>query len=394
MKEELERTVVGVPFYDGEGPEVLRACLKNIDGCLGKLNVDAQIVVGINGPRVSMGENPISYMINKSEYNADVIFVKTPPGLVNAEKTIGRYALDQGYKRIFLTDADISRLPRALFNMWEKGDKPLVGANYSTYPIEILTGAGTSLSQQEITFMSIFEADKHPLAREFTFPYRPEKRLKGSLLLVDTKLISMMFGCQGITSDSCMNQLVPNSDRQLVPDAAFMHFARVDITDHIQARLRHFKAAASIGHLETFSRKSLVYSPSMADEIAQKILAKNPEAVEVASNFLLQCALRHQVARICKAIASGKACEFRFPVIPFTAIDTAPVASFREADQRITQYLGQVNWESLNSPVTNGKGITSSSQRRTPIEVEPFLNSPKHRQVILDHLGLSESDQV
>ena len=394
MKEGLERTIVGVPFYDGEGPAVLRACLKNIDGCLSKLNMDAQIVVGINGPQVSMGKDPLSYMIDRSEYNADVIFIKTPPGLVNAEKTIGRYALNRGYKRVFLTDADVSRLPRALFNLWEKGNKPLVGANYSTYPIEILTGAGMDLSQQEITFMRIFEADKHPLAREFTFPHRPEKRLKGSLLLVDTKLINMMFGVQSITSDSCMNQLVPNSDRQLVPDAAFMHFARVDITDHIQARLRHFKAAASLGNLETFSRKSLIYSPSMANEIAQKILAKNPEAVEVASDFLLQCALRHQVARICKAIASRKACEFRFPAVPFTTISTAPVASFREANQRITQYLGQVNWESLNSPVTDGKGITNSSQSRTPIELEPFLNSSKDRQVILDHLGLSENDQV
>ena len=97
MKDKIseQRTVVGIPFYDGEKTEVLEACLINIDRCLNELNVDAKIVVGVNGPRVSLGKPPLSYIVNRSKYNADVKFIKTPPGLVNSVKTISRYAEDR-----------------------------------------------------------------------------------------------------------------------------------------------------------------------------------------------------------------------------------------------------------------------------------------------------------
>lgn len=396
MSERLvnKRTVVGVPFYDGEGREVLESCLKNIDDCLNNLGVDAKIVVGINGPRVSHKQTPLSYQVDRSKYNADIKFIKTPPGLVNAEKAIGRRALEEGYERIFLTDADISRFPFSLSHLWENGDRPVVGANYSTYPSEILIGSGIVLTPREITFMRIFEADKHPLAREFTFPYRPEKRLKGSLLLVDTNIIRAMFGYQSITSDSRMNRLVPDSDRQLISNAAFMHFARVDITDHIQARLRHFRAAEAVNDLELFSRKSLMYETSTANEIARRILEKHPKATEAASDFLLQCALRHQVVEICKTIASKKKYEPQFHSVPFDEVEITPVSSFEEASERITDYLGQVNWDNLNSPVTDGSGTTNRGQTRVPIDMQPFLESDDYRHIILKHLGLDKNTKI
>lgn len=96
-----KRTIVGVPFYDGEGSDVLDACLKNIDRCLNNLGIDAKIVVGINGPRVSRDQTPLSYEINRSKFNAEIKFIKTPPGLVNAEKTIGRHAEEEGYEPSF-----------------------------------------------------------------------------------------------------------------------------------------------------------------------------------------------------------------------------------------------------------------------------------------------------
>lgn len=386
------RTLVGVPFYDGEGAAVLEACLKNIDSCLNILGIDAKIVVGINGPRVCRGEVPLSYQIQRSNYNAEIEFVKTPPGLVNAEKTIGRRAIEEGYKRIFLTDADITRFPRSLLNMWTEGDRPIVGANYSAYPFEILIGHGINFTPQEMAFMRIFEADKHPLAREFTFPHRPAKRLKGSLLLVDTSLVPTMFGYQNITSDSRMNMLIPESDRQLVLDAAFMHYARVDITDHIQARLRHFRAAKAENELETFSRKSLIYEPGTANDIAREIVQKYPEAVGIASDFLLQCALRYWVVEICKTIASGKKYEQGFPTTHPEEINmpSLVVTSFEEAWETVSVLLSGVNLESLSSSVTKGKGITNNRQSRIPLDPEPFLSSPPHRQLILDYLGLKK----
>ena len=70
-----QKTAVGIPFYDGEGPGVLESCLKDTDKCLNHLGIDAQIVVGINGPRVSHGEHPLSHEINRSGYNADIKFI-------------------------------------------------------------------------------------------------------------------------------------------------------------------------------------------------------------------------------------------------------------------------------------------------------------------------------
>ncbi len=389
-----KRTIVGVPFYEGEGVEVLEACLKNLDECLHKLNIDAKIVVGVNGPKISQ-ENPIPYHINRSLYNADIVFIKTPPGIVNAEKAIGQLAAEEGYKRIFLTDADISRLPMALANLWNEGDKPVVGSNYATYPLEIITESKIKLSPQQIVFMRIFEADKHPLAREFTYKHRPRKRLKGSLLLVDTSIIGVMFGCQNITSDSRMNSLVPEKDRKVVLKSAFLHFARLDITDHIQARLRHFRAAKSVNDLDAFTRKSLVYKPKTANKVAKQILQKYPWATEVASDFLLQCALRYKVAEICRKIVSGEKYIPMKQAVSSEKVDlVTPVENFNEAKIRIESLMKLVNWEALDSPVTKGYGTTSNGGLRVPIDLNPFLNSDKYRQLILDRLGLDRDTNI
>lgn len=390
-----KRTLVGIPFYDGEGHDVLNACLKNVDVCLSELNIDAKIVVGINGPRVSFGQVPLSYEFDRSKFSAEVKFIKTPPGLVNAEKTIGCLAIKEGYKRIFLTDADISRLPLAIHNLWHEGSKPVVGANYSTYPLEILIGSGVTLTHREIAFMRIFEADKHPLAREFTGQHRPVKRLKGSLLLVDTEIIKTMFGYQGITSDSRMNNMIPDPDRQLVQSAAFMHYARVDITDHVQARLRHFKAAEAVNGLDSFTRKSLMYKPSVAEKIARSIIEKYPQASNVASDFLLQCALRYQVAEICQNIASGREYKPEISGISFDEIDvTTEVCSFKEAYARIANIIGLIDWDRLRTSISNGRGVTQENRSRVPIDLEPFLASEAYKKIILEHLDLDENDKV
>ena len=283
----------------------------------------------------------------------------------------------------------------ALANLWSEGDKPVVGANYATYPLELITGSGIELSPQEIAFMRIFEADKHPLPRGFTHKHRPTRRLKGSLLLVDTDIIRTMFGYQGITSDSRMNRLVPEEDRQVVLNSTFLHFARVDITDHIQARLRHFKAAESVNGLDVFTRKSLMYEPDTANEVAKHILQKHPRATEVASDFLLQCALRYKVAEICRTIASGEKYTPRLTESSFEGIDLVThVRDFSEATRRIESLMGLVDWEGLNSPVTKGSGTTQNGGHRVPIDLKPFLASGEHRQIILDRLGLDKDTNV
>jgi hypothetical protein len=390
-----KRTIVGVPFYDGEGQPVLEACLANIDMCLNKLGVDAKIVVGINGPRVQQGLEPLSYQLDRSKYNAEIHFVRTAPGIVAASQAIGAYAAEEGHERIFLTDVDISRLPNALANLWKDGNRAISGANYSTYPIEVLLASGLTFAPEELAIMKIFEADKHPQAREFTHPHRPKNRLKGSLLLVETRLIKSMFGGQGITSDSRMNRRISDDDRQLVPTAAFMHYARVDVTDHIQARLRHFRAAEAESDLEGFSKKSLMYSPKTAEEIARKILDKYPDAIDVASFFLLQCALRHLVVKICQQISKGEKFDPKVLSTPVQSVDlNRDVHTYNEAEQQMKAFLQGVDWESLESPVTRGSGTTNNNQSRVPIDLEPFLRSDRGKKIILEHLGIDDKVKV
>jgi hypothetical protein len=192
-----------------------------------------------------------------------------------------------------------------------------------------------------------------------------------------------------------MNSNVSNDQKQIVSRAAFMHYPRVSFTDHIQARLRHYQAAAVDGGLDCHHKHELFYGSKVANEIAQQILNKHPQATEQVSNFLLRSALRHKVATICQTIASGQKFKPQFSTAPSGEVGLfIKVRSFEEASNKITQFLGQVNWKNLNSPVTNGCGTTQNNQSRAPIGLEPFLESKTHRRIILKYLGLDEHDKV
>lgn len=387
-----QRTIVGIPFYDGEGADVLDACLRNVDNCLNNLNIDAKILVGINGPRVSMGSPPLAYGVDQSKFNADIEFIKTPPGLVAAERRICRYAIESGLGKIFLTDADISRFPLALHNMWHSGKKPLIGANYATYPPEIMEQLDLGLTPEEIMLMKIFEADKHPAAREFTTKPKYRRRLKGSLLLVDPQIGLVMFGNQGITSDSRMNKLIDDQDKQIVEEAVFMHYPRIDLTDYVQARMRHMRAAHSEGHLDAHSKQEVKYSETEADQIATQIKNSRLKGEYVASNFLLQTALRHEVVRSCRRVINGQSLN---PPYPYRQPLNALVETFSQARECVGTLLHEtVNWDTLSSPVANGKGVTQTNLPRAPLDLQPLLTQEATRSLLMNYVGLPTATQV
>ncbi len=389
-----ERTIVGVPLHIRERPETLKFCLENIDDCLSFLGIDAGIIVGVNGEGLSDENfNNLCGTINRSRYNADISFIRTRPGIVNATKAIGEVAEEQGCGRIFLTDADISRLPRSLYYMWRRGEAPIIGANYSAYPEEIMIRAGVGLTPQEIAFMRIFEADKHPLMREFTFPHRPRRRLKGSLLLVDLNFLFRMYGSQQITSDSVMNMRVLDRDRQLIPSAGFFHFARVDLTDHFIGRLRHFRAAASEGRLKEFVERSIIYDRETATRIAARARNKDPGLSGVISNFLIKCALEKKVTEICGKIASGRSPDISTLNTEVDILDLQ-VNSLEEAERIVSGLLGKyLKVEELYGPVTKGRGLTNG-RFRVPIDLKPFLGNDYYRGMLCRYLGLPEGVEV
>ncbi len=387
-----ESILVGIPLYDGEKPETLHACLENIDKGLNRIdrNVNIQgIVVGINGPRTSMSRTPLCGTVVSSRYNADVRVIHTPPGIVRATKTIAQFALNRGIGRICLTDADIWRFPLALRNLYDAACKPVAGANYSAYPPELLIEAGVPVTEQELRLARIFEADKSPLARPFTTGYRPANRLRGSLLLVEAARVLSMYGCQSITSDSQMNMNVPSEERQLVPYAAYLHPPRFDLTDHIQARLRHWRAAYAAGCLDEFRARSNIYRNN-AESIAQQILTQQDGgAPQAASDFLLQCALRNEVSRICASTVLGK--PYRTQRASNSGLFSGNVTSLVEADNVIRGLVSdQTVWDRLKDPVTKGSGTTQDSPVREPVDFGKFMQSTAHRNIIYGRLGLTD----
>lgn len=169
--------------------------------------------------------------------------------------------------------------------------------------------------------------------------------------------------------------------------------ARVDIIDHLQARLRHFRAAAAVNDLYTFTKKSLIYEKKVANQIAKDILTKYPYADSVTSNFLLQTALRYKVAEICTNIVQSKKYEYDGKTDKKEVDFIAPVKSFDEAYVRMDNFLTSIDWSCLDVHVTKGNGTTQNDQR-VPINLEPFLKSTKHRKIILKSLGLPENANV
>ena len=271
-----ERTIVGLPFYEGEGNICLREALRNVDHCLSELNVDAPIIVLVNGPRTINGTLPPLF-INRSTYNADVRIVGGD-GLGQAEaiNQIVHEAEKAGVKRVFITDADIYRFPRALERLWSLADRPLVGAHHLVYPREVVEGQmGRPLSSQEAFLYTLFERDKPPevgkVISKFTGA-RPAK-IKGSLMLVDTSVALEMHGGQNLTSDSVINRLVGEDRAQIAEGAFFMHMGRISMTDHICARLRHFRASAARGDLSGFMSVQESISPEIAEKIAAELIA-------------------------------------------------------------------------------------------------------------------------
>jgi len=387
VKEKAQNcTIVGVPFYDGEGLPVLEACLADIDRGLNNLAVDARVVVGINGPMVCKGSEPLSKQINNSKYNADIKFVKTLPGQVASLNHIARIAVEEGVGKIFLTDADISRMPDVFTRMWSEGERPLVGVKYSAYPVEVMLDAGCSLTEEQIALINIFEADKHPLVRKATEGLRPSTRVKGSLMLVDSNLASRMHGFQKTTPDSRMNFYVDEGSRQVLSSTGFFHYPRASLEDHMRARLRHYNAAASENRQEMHHRKELSVTPDQIEKIARDILLMYPSAIEQVSNLLLRTALRIEVAKACNELARGKK---PIPEVgkPGVIDWETPVLNYREAEFRIRSFMARVDWSSVQSPSSDGNGTTQNNTR-VPIDLSRYEEGSAYNKLLRSYLGV------
>jgi len=237
----------------------------------------------------------------------------------------------------------------------------------------------------------MLEGDKHPLIKKYTAQIGmgvKTDRIKGSLILVDIALATEMHGFQKITTDSRFNSNVPSDQKTTLDTTGFLHYPRIDIADHIRARLRHYRAAFVENE---FCRQHAQELPDIdsVKNIAERILTEYPGAITVVSNFLKRSALRVRVAQICKAVILKKEMQHLFKSCGDSPDIGKVVTTFEHAVDLIDAYLsGNVDWDNLLIPVTEGKGTTQTNQPRIPIDLKKCFQNQQSKELVFQSLGI------
>ena len=171
----------------------------------------------VNGPQTS-ATGSTTYTIDNSRYNAkiDILPCRTK-GQSAAMDAIAKLAQEKSIERIFFTDADIYRFPHSLLALWNSHNRSLTGAAHYVYPVEIARKS-TSMSAQEAFLYELFEIDKHPLIRNILDEAHlsGKRKIKSSLMLVDTDFATTMHSGVNITSDSVIFQKTAADQSTLV----------------------------------------------------------------------------------------------------------------------------------------------------------------------------------
>lgn len=367
-----ERTLVGVPFYEQEGQECLDVTLHNIDQCLAKLAIDASVVVRVNGPDTASGMKP-ALTIDQSTYNAEVeLSLGNKLSQARAMDDIIDIASERDIDRVFLTDADIFRFTDSLDALWDK-EAIIVGARYRPYPIEIVEAEFGELTYEERLLYQIFDGDQLPQVRHTLAKNGIDRRnwVKASLMLVDVERAKGMHAGQNQATDSIMNRMISKNDIQIAKDACFMHMGRIDMTDHIKARIRHFKAADSRGELDTFLHKEIkLPDADTMNKIAREVRGDYEQGDFYAMLYLARCAVREKVNDICMQIVQGTWDELDTPEISPRSL--AYVSTYEDAKDAVARFFVNIDWDAIRGYANSVPSITQERLRR-PFDVSRHL---------------------
>lgn len=383
-----ERTLVGIPFFEKEGQVCLDITLQNINDCLATLAIDAAVVVQVNGPQTASGKS-ISLTANTSQLNAEVeILESNRVGQANAVEDLIDVAKSRGIQRIFLTDADIYRFPDSMRKMWNSQSTAVVGARYRPYPIEVVEAEFGSLSLEERLLYQIFDGDQSPsiLRSMREYGIHKKNRVKASLMLVDVNETTGMHDGQDITTDSVMNRMLGQTQTSVARDAYFMHMGRVDMTDHIQARLRHFRAAAARNELDTFLDKEIqLPMVDIMESIAQNVRDREPDGDFRAMLYLSRCAVREKVNNICLDIASGEWNNSKLGEID--PISMQDIKTYADACRGISRFFVDIDWDLVENS-TNGPPTVTQERLRQPFKMDRVLSDEKLLKIVLENFDL------
>jgi len=368
-----ERTLVGVPFYEKEGQECLDVTLNNIDQCLSKLAIDASVIVQVNGPDTATGVDS-GLRASNSQLNSEVEIVYSKKmSQARAMDDIINEAARRNVGRIFLTDADVYRFTDSMQNMWKHDDKLIVGARYRPYPIEIVEAELGALTYDEQLLYQIFDGDQTPQVRHTLNNYGIDRKewVKASLMLVDVNKSVGMHDAQNQATDSIMNRRVAAERIEISQDAFFMHMGRTDMADHIKARLRHFRAASSLGELETFLHKE-IQLPSIGtmNEIAKEIRHSYIKGDFYAMLYLCRCAIRQQVNEICTSITQGA--WDKKDMVDMTTLNLMDVRNYQDAQEAVQRFFKDIDWGDIKDFAVGAPPTTQEKLRR-PFDLAPHL---------------------
>jgi hypothetical protein len=259
--------------------------------------------------------------------------------------------------------------------MWEQEDKVIVGARYRPYPIEIVEAEFGALTYDEQLLYQIFDGDQLPQVRHTLKNHGFDRKdwVKASLMLVDVEKSKGMHGSQNQATDSIMNRTIGPDDISIAQDAFFMHMGRTDMTDHIKARLRHFKAAASVGELATFLHKEIqLPSPEEMNEIAKDVRHSYVKGDFYAMLYLCRCAVRQRVNEICMKIAKETWNEADIPT--HDRISLMDVRSYEDAYAAVSRFFAEVDWSEIQG-FSVGPPATTQERLRQPFDMSRHLSN-------------------
>jgi len=388
-----EKTIVGVPFYEKEGQECLDITLKNIDNCLSKLAIDASIIVQVNGPDTAERART-DLSVNESQFNAEIEIVASDRvGQALAMDDIIETAKNRTIDRIFLTDADIYRFPDSMRNMWLTEDKAVVGARYRPYPLEIVEAHFGELSYEERLLYRIFDGDQIPEVRSAMNANGVDKKdwIKASLMSLDVNHVDGMHDGQNHATDSVMNRKLDDQSMSIANDALFMHMGRVDMTDHIKARLRHFRAANARGELDTFLHKEVrLPDEAVMNRVAQDIKDNEQNGDFLAMLYLCRCAVRDKVNGICMSIALGLGGPSELGELE--PISMREVNTYADACRAISRFFMNIDWAEVEGFAVGPPPVTQEKLRQ-PFDMGLYMSNGKLARIAFESFGLTHSDE-
>jgi hypothetical protein len=162
---------------------------------------------------------------------------------------------------------------------------------------------------------------------------------------------------------------------------------RVDMGDHIKARLRHFRGAVARNDLDGFLHKEILLpDEETMNRIAEEIRTTKENGDFYAMLYLTRCAVRDQVNSICFDIVAN---EWDVAKLGETdPMSMHDVVTFADAKRAISRFFLDVDWDDVCGFAV-GPPPTTQERLRSPFDLGPYMADRRLAKYVFDTLGIS-----